>query len=159
MALVKELHPFRYRDALTGRWSRRGTRRRARTSLRVHAEWEIIGPAELRSPVGGAFNPYWVVPHAEFKRLQEPAPQINPHLDRPPAVDAVECFLTVLLLRRYVTYCARRRRYAQMHGAARLYGEIVATIGVFGRLRSGWRFSGESLGDVSRSSSLSAIRR
>ena len=123
------------------------------------AEWEIIGPAEIRSPIGGAFNPYWVVPHAEFKRLQEPAPQINPHLDRPPAVDAVECFLTVLLLRRYVTYCARRCRYAQMHGAARLYGEIVATIGVFGRLRSGWRFSGESLDDVSRSSSLSAIRR
>jgi hypothetical protein len=38
--------------------------------------------------------------------------------------------LVTLFLRRYVTYCARRRRYAQIEGAARLYGEIVATINV-----------------------------
>jgi hypothetical protein len=57
--------------------------------------------------------------------LQELAPQINPHLDRPPEIDAAECFLTALFLRRYVTYCARRRRYAQMQGAALLYREIA----------------------------------
>ena len=54
----------------------------------------------------------------------EPPPQINPHPQRPPAIDAVECFLTTLFLRRYVTYCARRRYYAQMQGAARLLSEI-----------------------------------
>jgi len=48
---------------------------------------------------------------------------INPHLDRPPAVNETECFLTALFLRRYITYCARRRRYAQMEGAARQYRE------------------------------------
>ena len=54
----------------------------------------------------------------------ERPPQINPHLERPPAIDSVECFLTTLFLRRYVTYCARRRCYAQMQGAARLLSEI-----------------------------------
>jgi len=29
-----------------------------------------------------------------------------------------------LFLRRYVTYCARRRRYAQMQGAAQLHAEL-----------------------------------
>jgi len=53
-------------------------------------------------------------------RVFEQPPQINPHLESPPAVDTVESFLTTLFLRRYVTYCARRRRYAQMQGAARL---------------------------------------
>ena len=48
------------------------------------------------------------------ERMFEPPPQINPHLQRPPAIDSVERFLTTLFLRRYVTYCARRRRYAQM---------------------------------------------
>jgi len=54
--------------------------------------------------------------------LQEPVPQINPHLERPPTADAVECFLTTLFLRRYITYCAR---YAKMQGAARLHCEIT----------------------------------
>jgi len=31
-----------------------------------------------------------------------------------------------MFLRRYVTYCARRRRFAQMEGAARLRREISA---------------------------------
>ena len=63
-----------------------------------------------------------------LKRMQESPPQINPHLERPPAIDAAECLLTAPFLRRYVTYCARRHRYAQMQGAGRLYGEIVATM-------------------------------
>ena len=83
------------------------------------------GAAEVRSPITGAFNPYRVVPRVELKRLQEPAPQINPHLDRPPAIDAGECFLIGLFQRRHVTYCARRRQYAQMQGAARLYRDIA----------------------------------
>ena len=86
------------------------------------------GPAEVRTPIGGAFNSYRLVPHAEMKRLQEPAPQINPHLERPPAVDATECLLVTLFLGRYVTYSARRRRYAQMQGAAQLHREITAAV-------------------------------
>ena len=34
--------------------------------------------------------------------IRDVAAQINPHLERPPAVDAFECFLTTLFLRRYV---------------------------------------------------------
>ena len=36
------------------------------------------------------------------------------------AVDGLEAFLVKVFLRRYVTYCARRKLYAQMQGAARL---------------------------------------
>jgi hypothetical protein len=132
VAVAVELFPFRYRDPLTGRWVNARYKATPEEIAARFAEWKITGPAEVRSPVTGAFNPYRVVPYAEVKRLQEPAPQINPHLDRPPAIDAAECFLTALFLRRYVTYCARRRRYAHMQGAARLYGEIVATISVLG---------------------------
>ena len=55
------------------------------------------------------------------------APQINPHLNRPPTIDAMEYFLKALFLRRYVTYCARRRRFSQMQGAARLLSKIAAS--------------------------------
>jgi hypothetical protein len=82
-----------------------------------HAEWEIAGPAEVRLPIRGSFHPYCAVPHVDVKRLEEPAPQINPHLERPSTLDAVEYFLTSLFLQRYVTYCARHRRYAQTQGA------------------------------------------
>ncbi|MGE5100855.1 MAG: hypothetical protein ACM3SX_12790, partial [Deltaproteobacteria bacterium] len=60
--------------------------------------------------------PYRIVPHAELTRLHEPAPQMNPHRERPPAMDRPECFLTALFPGRYMTYCARRRRYTQMRG-------------------------------------------
>ena len=43
-----------------------------------------------------------------------------------PSADALEVFLMRLFLRRYVTYCARRRRFAAINGAARLYREIRA---------------------------------
>ena len=82
----------------------------------------MIGPPEIRDVDLDAryFTPWKVVPHAELTRLSEQAPQSNPHLERPPALDTVERFLTTLFLRRYVTYCARRGRYAQMQGSARL---------------------------------------
>jgi hypothetical protein len=91
-----------------------------------NAEWELIGPPEFREIERNAryFTPFRVTPHAVAMRMFEPAPQINPHCERPPAIDAAECFLTKLFLRRYVTYCARRRRFAQMQGAARLLSEI-----------------------------------
>ena len=91
-----------------------------------NAEWEIIGSPEIRAvePNARYFTPFRVTPHAEAMRMFEAAPQINPHLERPPAIDAMECFLTRLFLRRYVTYCARCQRYAQMQHAARLLSDI-----------------------------------
>jgi hypothetical protein len=49
------------------------------------------------------------------------------NLAMPPAIDATERFLVHLFLRRYITWCARRRRFAQMQGAARLYREVCAS--------------------------------
>jgi len=85
------LYPFRYRDTRTGRWIKARYEATPEEIAARHAEWEITGPAEVRMPTGGSFHPYRAVPHRELKRLREAAPQINPHLERPPAVDAVEC--------------------------------------------------------------------
>jgi len=49
--------------------------------------------------------------------------ELQPHLAMPPGIDATERFLLRLFLRRYVTWCARRRRFAQMQGAAKLFAE------------------------------------
>jgi len=95
---------------------------------RRHAEWEIIGPPEIRDvdPSARYFTPWKVVPHAELKRMQELAPEMQPHLAKPPTMDGTEAFLAGLFLRRYVTYCARRRRYSQMNGAAQLLRSVAS---------------------------------
>jgi hypothetical protein len=90
MAVSVELFPFRYRDPLTGRWVKARYKATPEEIAARFVEWEITGPAEVRLPIGGAFNPYRVVPHTEVKRSEEPAPQINPHLERPPAIDMSE---------------------------------------------------------------------
>jgi hypothetical protein len=123
--MTLELFPFRYREPLTGRWVKARYKATREDIAARHAEWEITGSAELRRPIGRAFSPYRVVSHSELRRLQEPAPQINPHLDRTSGINTAECFLVGLFLRRYVTYCARRRRYAQMQGAVRLHREVT----------------------------------
>ena len=107
------LYPFRYRDPLTGRWVKARYKATRADIAAGHAEWEIIGPADVRDPDAGArrFDPY---------RTMDQAPQLDPHLDPD------ERFLIALFLRRYVTYCARSRRFRQMEGAARLYQEIAA---------------------------------
>ena len=48
---------------------------------------------------------------------------MQPHLAAAPRIDATERFLLRLFLRRYVTWCARQRRFAAMEGAARLFAE------------------------------------
>jgi hypothetical protein len=112
-----ELYPFRFRDPRTGKWIRA---RYVATLAELEAryrEWEIIGPAEIRgdAPVQ-MFQP---VP----ARLAEKPLELQPHLAMPPAIDATERFLVRSFLRRYITWCARRRRFAAMEGAARLFGE------------------------------------
>lgn len=120
-----ELFSFRYRDPFTGRWIRARYKAERHEIAARYAEWEILG-AEMRDarPGTASFNPFRVVPHAEWMRLQEPALQVNPHLENPPAIDAWERFLAALFLRRYVAYCAKRQRFSQMQGAARLHREI-----------------------------------
>ena len=57
---------------------------------------------------------------AELRRYSERPPELGP------AIDAAEAFLLAVFLRRYVTYCARRCRFAEMNGAARLFAQIRA---------------------------------
>jgi hypothetical protein len=112
-----ELYPFRFRDECTGKWVRaRYVATLAELASR-YREWEIIGPPEIRgdAPVQ-MFQP-------ALSRLTDTPLEPQPHLAAPPAIDATERFLLRVFLRRYVRYCARRRRFAAMQGAARLFAE------------------------------------
>ena len=122
-----ELFPFRYRDPVNRKWVRaRYVAERHEIAAR-YAEWEIIGPPEIRhvDPEARYFTPWKVLPHAELVRPEDRAPELQPHHERPPAVDGLEAFLVKVFLRRYVAYCAKRHRYSQMEGAVRLYREIA----------------------------------
>lgn len=109
--MPKELFPFRYRDPLTGKWIRaRYLAERHEIGAR-YKQWEITGPPEVRhDAVGGHFSPFRTNAAGQAK------------LERGPTLRDGERYLTLLFLRRYVRYCARRRRYAQMRGAADLLG-------------------------------------
>jgi len=47
-----------------------------------YSEWEIIGPAEIRNidPSARYFTPWKIVPHADLIRIEEPPPELQPHL-------------------------------------------------------------------------------
>ena len=120
------LYPFKYREPLTARWVKARYKASIDEITRRHTEWELTGPGEIRTPISGWFSPREkLVTHAELLRLEEPPLQMNPHLDRPPGIDRVECTLIIVFLRRYVRYCVRRKRYAEMQGAAVLHREIT----------------------------------
>ena len=122
-----ELFRFRYRDALTGKWVRARYRAERRDIEERYAEFEIIGAPEIREVnlEARSFDPHFkLMTNAELRRFGEKPLEFDPHLATPPAVDAVEVFLVRLFLRRYVTFCARRRRFAAMNGAARLLAEV-----------------------------------
>ena len=71
-------------------------------------------------------------PAAHVPPTEEPPPDHGPTPDPapieqpPPVEDRLERFLVILFLRRYITWCARRRSFAQMNGAAKLFGEVMA---------------------------------
>ena len=50
-------------------------------------------------------------------------PHMHPHRE-PPGLDDMERFLADVFLRRYATYCVRRKRFAQAQGAATLWREL-----------------------------------
>ena len=124
-----ELFPFRYRESFTGKWVKARYRAERHEIAARYNEWEIIGPPEIRDvdPNARYFTPWKVVPHTELMRMEEPPLELQPHLAQPRRIDEREAFLTTLFLRRYVTYCVRRKRYAQMQGATRLLHSVAAT--------------------------------
>ncbi len=70
---------------------------------------------------------------------------LHPQREMPPAIDKLERFLTLIFLRRHITYCVRRRRFAQAQGAANLHREIARTevqSGADGEGRSAHRTTG-----------------
>jgi hypothetical protein len=129
MAPRVELFPFRYRDPRTGKWIRARYRAERHELAARFAEWEIIGPPEIRDvdPDARHFTPHGnAVMEAELRRISERPPEL---LATPPAIDGLERFLLLAFLRRYVTYCAKRRRFAAMNGAARLFAQVSLPIG------------------------------
>jgi hypothetical protein len=84
-----------------------------------YKEWEITGPPEIRGDgEQGYFRPY-------------PPPAQKPigNVQREPGLDKDERYFVLLFLRRYVTWCARRRRFAQMQGAAQLFTGVRSSYG------------------------------
>ena len=131
-----ELFLFRCRDVRTGKWIQ------ARYRVEQH---EIAGavrgirdhrPPEIRetdrdrqrfSPHGGAAEPGR---RAMGKKAQRRfANQAISPIVEPASLRGLERVLLLVFLRRYVTYCARRRRFAAMNGAARLHDAIAAQVG------------------------------
>ena len=57
-----ELYPFRYRDARTGKWVRARYLAQVPVIQRHYAEWELIGPPEIRHVATDVrfdyFNPF-----------------------------------------------------------------------------------------------------
>jgi len=116
-----ERFPFRFRDPVSGKWVKARYRAERHVIAERHAEWEIIGDPlviEDDQPHDG-FNPY-----RGQQAKPEPPPQMQPHLEMPVAIDHTAALLVCYFLRRYVTWCARSRRYAQMQGAARLWASV-----------------------------------
>jgi hypothetical protein len=128
MAPRLELFAFRYRDPHTGKWIRaRYLAERHEIAARF-AEFEIVGEPETRNvdPAARAFTQHQSfkqMMNAELRRFRERPPELRP------TIEAAEAFLVRLFLRRYVTYCARRHRFAAMNGAARLFAETQASAG------------------------------
>src|SRR5437879_934560 len=124
------LYPFRYFDTVRKRWVHaRYVAERDEIESRF-AQWEIIGPPEIRSGGVGMFNPWSKLPPrpaAHLPPVEEPPPDHGPTPDPPPVEqpppieDQLERFLVLLFLRRYVTWCARSRRHDQAERAAKLW--------------------------------------
>lgn len=104
-----DLFPFRYRDPLTGKWVKARYLAERHEIAARYEEWEIIGAPEVREgKLAGYFRPF------------APAKSQLSNVERSPMLDDAERSLALVFLRRYVTYCARRRQFAQMEAAARL---------------------------------------
>ena len=80
--------------------------------------------ATVKEPPGNKPPPEKDPPTKE-PPIKEPK-QIGASCEHEPQLDDLERFLVLLFLRRYVTYCARRGRYAQMTAATQLHRAVDA---------------------------------
>src|SRR5258708_5699407 len=96
MAPRLELFPSRYRDPRTGKWTRARYVATRHDIATRYAEWEIIGPPEIRDvdPNARAFTPHFkMMMDAELRRYSERPPELQP------TIDAAEAFLLYANLR------------------------------------------------------------
>jgi hypothetical protein len=90
-----------------------------------YAQWQMTGPCAIRMDVGGSFNPFRrpLTMYSAHLPVNEQSPVEQSSID-----DELERFLVLAFLRRYVTWCARSRRFAAMNGAARLFRQLELDI-------------------------------
>jgi hypothetical protein len=141
-----ELFPFRFRHPRIGKWMRVRYRAERPEIGRRYAEYEITGPAEVREVDVGAraFTPHAGFAPAAHRPIKDPPnqppcpekdpPDGDPPVKEPPEedpanVDGLKRSLLLVFLRRYVTYCARRGRFAAMQGAARPFAAVRTAVG------------------------------
>jgi hypothetical protein len=117
------LYRFRYRDPLTGRWTRARYRATVVEISARHAEW-VLEDAEQRVVEAATVGALATAPPGS-PRGWEPPSGGDVTLEATSTIDGSEAALVACFLRRYVTYCARRGRYAAMNGAARLLRRIA----------------------------------
>ena len=105
------LYAYRYRDPRSGKWKRARQRASLAEIKKWYAEWEPIIELDYRTGEASVTNPFARVGYDE-------PPEIVSQLD----VD--EKLLAAYFLRRYVTYCARRRAFDAMTNAAALLRDL-----------------------------------
>jgi hypothetical protein len=104
------VYDVQYVDPVGGNWVRSRYKASIDEITARYDRWQTIGPPELRASMAvKMFTPF--------------GERTDPPLELAPSLDPLEQFLARLLLRRYVTWCARRLRFAQTRGAARLFAE------------------------------------
>jgi hypothetical protein len=90
-----------------------------------YAEWMIDCEPEIRGNIPSVgFNPFPRWTDGAATAPPGPPVELQPQRAQPPGLDSLEAFLVATFLRRYITYCARRRRFAAMQGVAALLGEV-----------------------------------
>lgn len=115
------LYPFKVRDDRTGKWRR--TRYNGSLEEIERLGGEVCGEPVTYQSLGSTSN---------FLRNSVVSPiagtgtvEMHPHWESPPAIDALERFMAQMFLRRYVTWCVRKRRFAAAQGAAALHRELA----------------------------------
>jgi hypothetical protein len=144
------LYSFRFVDPVTGKWVRARYVAELHEIAARHERWEIIGGPEIRTRAAAMFSPSSKLTPRAHLPVEEPEneppenepPETDPPVEEPPAndppmkeppiedpsaLDEIERFLLLVFLRRYITYCARRGRYAAANGAARLFAGVRAS--------------------------------
>jgi len=125
MAPLLRLYPFKYRDPISGTWTRARYKATLEDIRAGYAEWMIDGEPEIHGSVQSMFNllPRWT--DGAVTRPSSSNVEMQPHRGDPPGLDQVERVLVACFLRRYVTWCARSRRFAAMQGAAALLADVL----------------------------------